>query len=83
MEDKKKVIDEFLSKLSSVHHPEVDSFTVICKKCGSSDVTIYHGCNYYSYSSYTRGFTDICGLKCKGCGVANKIYSDESCEEPK
>lgn len=74
--DKKQIIDEFLASLTAQHHKNTDTFSVLCKKCGSNDVTIYHGCHYYNYSSYTQGFEESCGLKCKGCGNASEIGID-------
>jgi hypothetical protein len=68
-----KVLDDFLKKLGEQHHKNLDGFSVFCKKCGSDKVTIYHNCDYYSYSSYTSGFEGSCGLKCKNCGNASEI----------
>lgn len=75
--NKLKTIDEFLNKLKREDGAETYPFTVICSKCGSNNVTIFHGCQYYSYSSYTSGFEDSCGLKCKDCGNASQIYSSK------
>jgi lysyl-tRNA synthetase class I len=78
-EEKLKKIETFLVSLKREKGEETYPFTVICNKCGSNNVTIFHGCNDYCYSSYTYGFDESCGLKCKSCGHANRIYvsSDE------
>ena len=74
---KEKQIKIFLGKLSQENSKDKYPFTVICSKCGSSNTTIYHGCDYYNYSSYTQGFNENCGLKCKDCGNASEISSTE------
>ena len=71
----KKQINTFLATLSQEHSKQIKGFSVVCRKCGSSNVTIFHGCDYYYYSSYTNGFDEKCGLKCKDCGNAANIES--------
>ena len=71
--DKNKQIITFLKTLEQENTKEKYNFTVICNKCQGNNVTIFHGCDYYHYSSYTNGFEENCGLKCKACGYACNI----------
>ncbi len=71
--NKLKKITTFLTKLSQEGTKNKYPFTVLCSKCGSNNCTIYHGCDYYNYSSYTQGFNESCGLKCKDCGNTSEV----------
>lgn len=82
MNEKSKVIDEFLAALNAENCNQVNAnngmdemfgkdklFSVICNRCGSLDIEIIgeRGINYGGQTGYQPGSTAI---KCNGCGRA-------------
>jgi ribosomal protein S27E len=86
MTEKRKVIDAFLEMLNKENCNQVDAnngleeifgkdklFSVICNKCGSSNVEIIgeRGIDYGGRTGYQEGSTAI---KCNDCGSALTVW---------